>query len=121
MRNVKWNLAWDEKQCWLSWGPLCLVYVEPIQTSCGPHLKLIAAVFEDVLLDESDNSVFIQWEDMENCDGDYEYLIADNGTAHDRLKEIYARVLNRGGFEIEGCSQSLLFRVWNRLRSFFGK
>ena len=117
--KVKWNLFWDERRNWLHWGPLCLASVEKVQKPDGAYLR-VNGVFEDILDEEGNPTVFLEWEDMENCEGDYEFLIADDGTAYDRLIEVYARVLDRGGFEIEDRCQSLFFRFWNRLRFFFG-
>ena len=119
-RNVKWNLYWDEGRNWLHWGPLALAHVEKVQKPYGPCLR-IDGNFEDILDEEGNPAVFLEWEDMENLEGDHEFFILDDGTAHERLKEIYARVLDRGGFEIEYSRHSPLSRFWNRLRFFFGK
>ena len=92
--KIKPILQWNEYGNCLSWGFYNLVTLKKTERNGESYYMLVSPEFFMEILPEADPyPLEIVWQDEENCDGDCDLYMKDDGSVHEHLKEIYERIL----------------------------
>jgi len=88
--KIKPVLHWNEHGNWLLWGFMDLVHIEKAERDGKPYYKLKYPLDWDILHKVGHPDIeLICDEDGENC----ALFIADDEHVHDRLKEIFEKII----------------------------
>jgi|GEM_PF-2565650 len=98
--KIKPILHWEPRGYGLFWNHLCLVSLEKTERNGTPYYKLDHPDDVSNLFNGDYADVEKVWKDAENCEGDVDFYMEDNGKVHDRLKEIYEQIIADLPYEV---------------------